>query len=239
MQWATAPVNFLYPPALASDQADRGRSHPRETMPELVACPSCGCRVQVTEMLLGQRTRCIACSAVFVASPEPSPPAPVTIGLAPTPAVSAGRPVGEAKGLAHYRQPLCPQCHRPVSWEAPNCPHCGHLFDMRDAVGRGDWISRRDSARHRGNLIDTLGTLSMIGGILGPCTGPIGVSVALATGIPALVMAGHDLEQMRVGAVDVRGRSTTEWGRNKAIVGIMLGVLVGLVCLLWVFENVR
>ncbi len=48
--------------------------------------------------------------------------------------------------------------------------------------------------------------------------------LALGTGIPALVMARNDLAQMRTGAVDERGRYQTEWGRNKAIIGIVIGV---------------
>jgi hypothetical protein len=195
-------------------------------------------------MLLGRRMRCIACSTVFVASPDlGSPPPPVADRQpsyplhpqeepAPPPA-----PVDIRHGLSRLRLPLCPSCHRPVSWEDLDCPHCGHLFDPLDAGGRGDWSFRRDADAHRGKLIDTLGSISLLSGVLALCG--VGMVVALATGIPALVMAGNDLERMRQGTMDQQGRLVTEWGRNKAIGGVVIGLLLGLVGLLFLLEWLR
>jgi hypothetical protein len=196
-------------------------------------------------MFLGQRTRCIACAKVFVASPDLAPPAtphqeeppaniPVKPLAEPSPPPRLHPPMlpAEIAGRSRHRQPLCPCCHRPVSWEALDCPHCGHLFDPLDAHARGEWLRRRDSDTHRGQLIDNLGTFSMFGGALALCTGPLGILLALTLGIPTLIMAGNDLEKMRAGAVDPEGRSLTEFGRNKAIVGIVLAMLFGLFFLL-------
>jgi hypothetical protein len=144
------------------------------------------------------------------------------------PAVPAPRLPPEAAGLPRHRLPLCPGCHRPVSWETPACPHCGNLFDPLDAEGRGEWGRRRDALPHRGRLIDGLGTVSVFGALGSFCTGPLGALVALGCGLPALVMARTDLARMREGAIDPEGRSLTEFGQNKAVVGIALAVLGGL-----------
>src|ERR1700722_13571222 len=131
-------------------------------MPELVACPSCGCKIQLAEMFLGQRTRCIACSNLFVATPGlGAPPLSETDGYpleASAPPKRVGPPAMETVGPSRYRLPLCPGCHRAVGWEAPGCPHCGMLLDPVDVDRRGEWARRRDAQPHRGKLIDTLGS---------------------------------------------------------------------------------
>ena len=234
MQWPTAPVNFLLSVRIHRSEAAR-ELPPLRTMPELVACPSCGCKVQAAEMFLGQRMRCIACSGVFVATPDLAPPpsgepseAAGGYPLRPEPTPSPRPPApSETRGPARHRLPLCPRCHRPVTWQALGCPHCGHLLDPQDGDGRGQWARRRDAQPHRGRTIDSLGSFSLFGAVLSLCTGPLGVIVALATGIPALVMACNDLEQMRAGAVDSFGQSVTEFGRNKAILGVVLALLFG------------
>jgi hypothetical protein len=192
-------------------------------------------------MILGQRTRCIACATLFVASPDVGFPArePVEDSThyplreeqpPPTPAE-------QTLGLSRHRLPLCPVCHRPVSWQSLDCAHCGHLFDPLDAVRRGQWGLRRDGEPHRGKLIDTLGTLSLLGGALTLCTGPIGVLAGMGFGIPALMMARNDLERMPSGAVDPEGRPLTEFGRNKSIVGIVLATLFALFWIVLALER--
>jgi hypothetical protein len=126
-----------------------------------------------------------------------------------------------------------------VSWDVPQCPHCEHLFDPADAFRRVGWEGRRDAEPHRGGLIDDLGTISMLAGILTLCTGPVGMLVCLATGIPALVMARKDLEAMRLGKVDPQGHGKTDMGRVKALVGIILMVLFGLFFVLYVLDSFR
>jgi hypothetical protein len=126
-----------------------------------------------------------------------------------------------------------------VGWEVLQCPFCEHLFDPLDSVQRQGFEGRRDAQPHRGGIIDTLGTISMLAGTLSLCTGPVGMVVSLATGIPALVMARNDLEQMRRGNVDAQGRSRTDLGRVKAIVGIILTTLFGLFFFLVILELFR
>lgn len=206
-------------------------------MPELVACPSCGCRVQVSELHLGKRTRCIACGSTFVAEPGPAPSLPEAPDSYPLHPQDKEQHKEESRslkqrGLPRHRLPLCPGCHRPVGWEVLACPYCGHLFDPLDVKRPLTDARRRDGEMHRGGTIDTLGTVSLLGGVLALCTGPLGVLVALGTGIPAWVMASGDLPQMQSGVVDPEGRIPTEYGRNKAVVGIVLGMLFGLFWLL-------
>jgi hypothetical protein len=216
-------------------------------MPELVACPSCGFRLQLAEVFLGRRVRCLACAQTFTAAPgPPAPQARSASEATPTQARSAsegtayplqeeeappapGRSLPpEASGLSRHRLPLCPGCHRPVSWEALACPHCGHLFDPLDAGAGGEGLRRRDALPHRGKLIDSFGTLSVLGGCASFCTGPLGILAAVGFGIPALVMARSDLGRMREGVIDPEGRSLTEFGQNKSVIGIALAVLGGL-----------
>jgi hypothetical protein len=55
-------------------------------MPEFVACPACGCRVQMADAMLGRPVRCISCGHRFTAS---SPSEPETRRVEPLPAVEA------------------------------------------------------------------------------------------------------------------------------------------------------
>ena len=62
----------------------------------------------------------------------------------------------------------------------------------------------------------------------------VGPLIALATGIPALLMASRDLEKMQKCLRDPEGRRETELGRNKAIVGVVgavLGLVLGVILL--------
>jgi hypothetical protein len=214
-------------------------------MPELVTCPSCGCKVQVAEMLLGKRTRCIACGSVFLAGEQPLPPEPTGIPLQPDDEdLPSGRlpgmdVPGPQHGLPRHHLPLCPRCHRPVGWEASACPHCGHLFEPEDPRNLPPWPRRRDGEPHRGKMIDTLGSVSLMCGTVGMCLLFIGPAVALATGIPAIVMAYHDLERMQKGLTDPDGRRETELGRNKAIVGVVIAVLVAIFSVIAIVELSR
>jgi hypothetical protein len=123
-----------------------------------------------------------------------------------------------------------------VSWDVLQCPHCEHLFDPADSFRRDGWEGRRDAQPHRGGIIDVLGTISMLAGTLALCTGPLGITFSLATGIPAILMARKDLERMRQGTVDPQGRGKSDMGRVKALIGIFLSVLLGLFFFLFFLE---
>jgi hypothetical protein len=190
----------------------------------------------VGEIFLGRRTRCIACGNTFVAGeqPPPAPPRePTTYPLRheeePDP---PQQPWHDTWGRVPARQrlPLCPRCHRPVEWDAPACPNCLLLLD--DGRDGPPVQRRRDGEDHRGTLIDSLGSICLFCAVMGLCTAGVGVLAALATGIPAVAMAAHDLERMRTGELDPSGRSATEMGRNKAVAGLVLAVVFGAVVVL-------
>lgn len=194
-------------------------------MPELVTCPSCGCRVQMAEGLLGRRVRCIACQAPFTAEAgTPQPPRPTL--PPPLPRTAAAKRPDEEDD--EDRRPFCPGCGRRVGWEVTRCPRCGEELgpenDLRRRLRLGQWV-RRDSLPHRGRLIAGLGTFSMITGGLSLCLFGLGSVVALPAGIAAWVMANRDLELMRHGEMGPSGRTQTENGRVAAIVGVTLATL--------------
>ena len=197
-------------------------------MPELVTCPSCGCRVQMAESQLGRRVRCIACQSAFVA--EAGPPQPPRLTAPPPPPLrppAAAKRQDEDEDEADPR-PFCPGCGRRVNWEVTRCPHCGEELeaenDFRRRLRLGQWV-RRDSLPHRGRLLAALGTFSMVTGGLSLCLLGLGAAVALPAGIAAWVMANRDLELMRCGVMDPAGRTQTENGRVGAIVGVILATL--------------
>jgi hypothetical protein len=126
-----------------------------------------------------------------------------------------------------------------VSWDVLQCPYCDHLFDPVGSVRRHGWEGRRDAIPHRGPLIDTLGSISLATGALTLCTGPFGFITAMATGIPALVMAHNDLTRMRHGTVDPQGLGRTDTGRVKALIGIIMAVVFGFMFLLWIIDKLH
>ncbi|MFO0841982.1 MAG: hypothetical protein U0797_06215 [Gemmataceae bacterium] len=194
-------------------------------MPELVTCPSCGCRFQAPRARRGKRTRCPACDTSIHTEVGP-----LTLGdvdyyplVPPENALIPPRPPPPLRGRPRLQEALCPGCHRPVGWDVPGCPHCGHLFAEE---GESPPV-RRDGASHRGELIDRLGSASLIFGMLTLGLGPIGLVVALATGLPALAMARRDLPRMATSLVDPAGLVLTDWGANKAVVGVTFAAVGG------------
>jgi hypothetical protein len=196
-------------------------------MPELVACPACGCRVQMMDGTLGKRIRCLACGQTFVAGALPAPaaePETVTVPLPRLePTEGAASPPRPATGQ-RSPWPLCPSCSRPVPWEANDCPHCGLFLEADASVERWSGFRRRDQEPHRSRLVGTLGQISLLAGGLSLCLPVLGQLVSLGTGIPAWVMANHDLEMMRTGLIDPDGRVETENGKIAAIVGVCLSL---------------
>jgi hypothetical protein len=86
-------------------------------------------------------------------------------------------------------------------------------------------LVRRDYKPHRGSLILGLGNASMIVGGLAVCSLGLGAIISVPLGIVAWLMANHDLERMREGRMDPRGKSQTEAGRTGAIAGLVLGLI--------------
>ncbi len=196
-------------------------------MPELVTCPACGCSVQVADALLGRRVRCFGCHYPFVATPaRPGPPSWRSVPAVPR---SPLEPPADDEAGDRRRGPYCPGCGRRITWEDPCCPHCGEELEPEDDLPSGrrraaDEI-RRDCEPHRGPLLVGLGNFSMIVGGLTLCTFGIGALVSVPVGVLVWLMANRDLEHMRDGRMDPRGKAQTETGRSGAIAGLLLGLI--------------
>jgi hypothetical protein len=199
------------------------------SMPELVTCPVCGCGVQVADALLGRRVHCIGCRRPFIAlagrpaSPPPRPEAP------PAPRPPASPRLAWEDPREDERGPFCPGCGRRITWGDLSCPYCGEELEPEDETAR--WrrrqveLVRRDLEPHRGSLIVSLGNVSMILGGLSLCMFGLGAVVSVPVGVLAWMMANRDLELMRQGRMDPRGKAQTETGRTGAIAGIILGMI--------------
>jgi hypothetical protein len=194
----------------------------------LVTCPICGCSVQVADALLGRRVRCFGCRRPFVASIDP-PPLP----LPQREASPSPRPIGEPRAgedeLANGEQgPFCPGCGRRITWADLRCPYCGEELEPEDDAQRW-WrtrqLVRRDYEPHRGPLIVSLGNVSMIVGGLSLCMFGFGALISIPLGALAWLMANRDLEHMREGRMDPRGKAQTETGRAGGIAGIIFGLI--------------
>jgi Na+/proline symporter len=109
------------------------------------------------------------------------------------------------------------------------CPFCGEELEPEND-GRG-WrrriaeLVRRDYEPHRGSLIVSLGNVSMLVGGLSLCLLGFGALVSVPLGVLVWLMAHRDLELMREGRMDPRGKAQTETGRTGAIAGIVLGLI--------------
>lgn len=212
---------------------------------ELLTCPSCGCSVQTADALLGRRVRCFACKHSFLATTERiAPPRQRETPDAPSgrlrdPARRLGVPRDNEEDFdSGERGPFCPGCGRRIAWMDLTCPHCGEELEPEDEARstRRQAIDRirRDYEPHRGALILSLGNVSMIVGGLSLCTFGVGAAVSMPVGILVLAMANRDLERMREGRMDPRGKSQTETGRTGAIAGIILGgIFAAFYALLW------
>jgi hypothetical protein len=192
----------------------------------LVTCPACGCSVQVADALLGRRVRCFGCSQPFVAtSTPPRPPSPRR-EASPPPRRPGGPRAGDDERANGDHGPFCPGCGRRIGWADLRCPFCGEELEPEDERRRriGDFI-RRDYEPHRGALILSLGNISMIVGGLSLCMFGLGAVISVPLGILAWLMANRDLEDMREGRMDPRGKSQTETGRTGGIAGVILGLI--------------
>ncbi|MFO0876177.1 MAG: hypothetical protein U0840_02300 [Gemmataceae bacterium] len=194
--------------------------------------------MQVAESMLGRPMRCIACQGRFEAQPprtEKSSLWAPGAKLIPPLQEAPQPPVAESvrHGPLRPSVPLCPGCERPVGWEAVQCPHCGHLFDTDE----GAVPYRRDAEPHRAEVIDALGSVALVFGALSLCLSVLGIAVALGAGISALVMAHHDLRQMKKGLTDPGGNARTRLGQNKAITGLLLALAASVFWILFVFDR--
>lgn len=196
---------------------------------ELLTCPACGCSVQVADALLGQRVRCFGCQYAFVAMVGKAAPPPVQQEAPPIPRVVRPPHPDDEDASGSEGGPYCPGCGRRIRWTDLRCPYCGEELEPeegpRPVWRHPDVLIRRDYEPHRGKLILSFGNLSMIVGGLSLCFLGFGAVLSVPLGVLIWVMANHDLERMRDGRMDPRGKSQTENGRTGAIAGLILGLL--------------
>jgi hypothetical protein len=189
-------------------------------MVDSTECPGCKRRLKLPTEVLGQEVRCPACARTFIASFEnqPSPPEVEEV-RAESPALPRSRR-DRPEHLAH-----CPECGATVDRDARRCRRCDTPLDGEDEEGRY-WEP------HRGGMILTLGILSALFGTLSLCCGVPAVA-GLGFGIPAWVMATHDMHRMRMGVMDRNGMANTQSGQSYAIVGVVLSFLCGVGYTFW------
>jgi hypothetical protein len=175
-------------------------------MQEIIHCPSCQRRLQVPDTLVGQDVQCPTCGATFVASLG---------GASPRPAERALEENLPRLDVGPRASVELPERRRPEDEDNDD-------YDEDDRYRRR---RRRDLAPHRGNVVLTLGILSLVLLVpVGPILGPI-----------AWAMASTDLAEIRDGRMDPEGEAVTNAGRICGMIGTLLSVLGLLLCCLWIF----
>jgi hypothetical protein len=203
----------------------------------VVDCPSCTRKLRLPADLLGRMVRCASCGGTFEAkeSPAATPP-PASAPELPLPDRPSGRSRSRHDDSNFDDTEPCPRCGEEIPVVSARCEHCGERLEL---VEDRPWERgvRRDCEPHRGGLLLTLGVISIVCGALGIamfCCAPLSglfVVGGVACAIPAWVMGHRDLANMRTGAMDPRGRGTTQGGWICAIIGTVLnciGLLVAL-----------
>jgi len=231
-------------------------------------CPSCGRRLNLPEEARGKPVKCPGCGNMFAA---PAPEAehvgsvplasslpddeerPVSIpGLPPPPrplrAVLLSADEGPPPAREGEDEERCPFCRARYPEGALRCPVCETALPRRASnreEREEELPPRRDYEPHRGTLISSFGTLSILFGAPGLCgvlAWPFALAslVGLALGIAAVVMARADVEQMDRNIMDPEGRRSTVTGQGNGVVGLVLGgigLLLGAARLLVAFYD--
>jgi hypothetical protein len=83
---------------------------------------------------------------------------------------------------------------------------------------------RRDCEPHRGQLLQLLGAVCMVLGVLSVCV-LLPSLAGFPLGLSVWVMARRDQERMHVGVMDPEGKEAAEVARKWAVNGIVLCVL--------------
>jgi hypothetical protein len=192
-------------------------------MPDFVRCPHCGCGVALAAVPVGQMIRCFACNHRFVPDLKVDQPAVPPPALRPVVPSAQWEPTGRDKTV------LCPICGTTVGWQLRRCPLCHEEFlDELPPRQKGRPPGpRRDSDPHRGNLIANLGRASLVIGILPLFTCGLASLVGLPLALTTWILADNQLRRIDAGLVDESGRTLTEYGREQALIGIVLSAVFG------------
>lgn len=168
-------------------------------MPETVACPSCGQKLNVPDHLIGQQVRCAKCQNVFTAQAEaPSAPPPP--------------PRQESNPLDFSASPEPGPPRRPRDDDD----------DYGRPSRRGGYdedYPRRGGAPHRGAVVLTLGIISLVV-LLISCCPATWVMAPIA-----LVMNSTDQQEMARGRMDPSGKGLYTGGVICAWIALGLSVL--------------
>jgi hypothetical protein len=219
----------------------------------VVDCPSCGRRLNLPEEARGKPVKCPGCGNQFAApAPEAQPVGSVPLapqpldeerppaipGLPPPPrplrAVLLSADEGPPPPRPGDDEERCPFCRARCPEGALRCPVCEtelkQRASRRNEPAEEDLPPRRDYEPHRGALISSFGTLSILFGAPGLCgvlawPFALGGLVGLGLGIGAVTMARADLEQMDRNIMDPEGRRSTVTGQGNGVVGLVLGAI--------------
>ena len=212
-------------------------------MPEFIACPACGCRVQMADSMFG-KTSAASPATTALSSPPPAGDRNAALGTAAGARTAFGAGMAARRRRGPYRVPsgepdddrpprdadlpCCPACGWRVPWEALRCGQCGVELEIDAGYDRfrpptGGRL-RRDCLPHRGSLLSAMGAVTLIAGGLTLCLFGVPLLVTLPLGITTWLMAAGDLEKMRTGEMDDRGRGQTESGRTSAVFGVILSL---------------
>ncbi len=186
-----------------------------------VACPSCGKAVRLPEGLASMLLQCKGCGLTFEAT-APRPPR----SRPPRPALSP--PLDDVDVRRRITRPganlrKCPVCDEPIERTAERCANCGEGL-----TGAARTSEAPDCERHRGPLVLFLGTVSLLGGLLALVSLGLSGLLSLPAGILAWLLAERDLRKMEANTMDRSGMAATGTGRQNAIAGVVLSVLIGL-----------
>jgi hypothetical protein len=208
-----------------------------------VGCPSCGRNLLVPPELVGRSVRCPDCRTVFPGEPKPAFEAPATepktiappteptmdeggapSGPAAPVAVTASEPPPAPPGReARPELRRCPFCGERIRTDAARCRFCGEdVPEEDDRPWEGPYRTpvRRDCEPHRGQLLLTLGILSLV---LLMCW--MVAVVGLTLGIVAWVLARKDEQKIQAGTMDPEGRGLVQAAKVLGIVGTILNSL--------------
>lgn len=225
-------------------------------MSMIVACPSCGSKLRVTEDLLGQRVRCPSCQQAFDAAVVPEPPAPPTppasgpglplqLSLDDLPSPTADQPATPGRGpvgaveLSAEQEPVParpappsgpPARHREKAErddERRACPACGE-YVPRD-VRRCYHCGEPIQGRNR-DYAPAFVEPHRGGAVLTlgilSLVGILCAPVGLVLGILAWVMGESDLYKIKARTMDRQGFDSTHAGRICGILGTILNALI-------------
>jgi hypothetical protein len=153
----------------------------------------------------------------------------------------------------------CAYCDERIAAGTPRCPNCGRYQPDQgllpsdrveraadDRAGRHKLHGREHPGGyqpHRGNLVITLGLVSIGAGLVAvlascilavagvPAMIGLGIGgIALGAGIPATLLGLKDSRRIKDGAMDPAGQGMTTGGWICGLIGAILGALEFLCC---------